>query len=108
MAHGVMILECPRTLQSEVWARSYGVLSGALPRDSAQLCECCGEDSTAQGVTPGSPEAWEGRISVNTCSNGASEESIGIYVKSRCQWSCRSIHLEPGPQSYGCLKPQGP
>ena len=43
MAHGVVILECPRTPQLEVWARSYGVLSGALLRDSAQLCECCGE-----------------------------------------------------------------
>ena len=46
MAHGIVILECPRTPQSEVWARSYVVLSGALPRDSAQLCECCGEDNT--------------------------------------------------------------
>ena len=43
MAHGVVILECPRTPQSEVWARSYGVLSGALPGDSAQLYECFGE-----------------------------------------------------------------
>ena len=43
MAHGVVILECPRTPQLEVWARSYGVLSGALPRDSAKLCECCDE-----------------------------------------------------------------
>ena len=32
MAHGVVILECPRIPQSEQWARSYGVLSGALPR----------------------------------------------------------------------------
>ena len=54
-------------------------------------------DSTAQGVTPGSLEAWEERNSVNTCLNGASEESIGIYTKSRCQWSGRLIHLEPGP-----------
>ena len=43
MAHGVVILECPRTPQSEVWARSYGILSEALPRDSAQLYECYGE-----------------------------------------------------------------
>ena len=43
MAHGVVILECPRTPQLEVWARSYGVLSGAMSRDNAQLCECCGE-----------------------------------------------------------------
>ena len=38
-------------------------------------------DNTAQGVTPGSPEAWEGCNSVNIFSNGASEESIGIYAK---------------------------
>ena len=43
MARGVVILECLRTPQLEVWVRSYGVLSGALPRDSAHLCECCGE-----------------------------------------------------------------
>ena len=43
MAHGGVILECPRTLQSEVWVRSYGVLSGVLPGDIAQLCECYGE-----------------------------------------------------------------
>ena len=35
MAHGVMILEFSRILELEVWARSYGVLSGALPKDSA-------------------------------------------------------------------------
>ena len=39
-------------------------------------------DSTPQGVTPGSPDSLEGRNSVDTCSNGASEESIGIYAKS--------------------------
>ena len=38
-------------------------------------------DSTAQGVTPGSLEAWEGYNSVNTCLNGASEESISIYTR---------------------------
>ena len=43
MAYGIVILECPRTHQLEVWARSYGVLSGALPRDIVQLCECCGQ-----------------------------------------------------------------
>ena len=108
MAHGVVIPECPRPPQSEVWARNYGVLSGVLPRDSAQLCECCGEDNTAQGMTSGSPEAWEGRNSVNTYPNGASEESISIYAKSRCQWSGRLIDLEPGPRSDDRLKPQGP
>ena len=75
MAHGVVILKCPRTPQSKVWVRSYGVLSGALPRDSVQLCECCGEE---REVTPRNPEAWEGRSSANTYPNGASEESIGI------------------------------
>ena len=49
MAHGVVILECPRTPQSEVWARSYGVLSGTLPRDNAQLYECCGEGQHTLG-----------------------------------------------------------
>ena len=50
MAHGVVILECSRTPQSEVWARSYGVLRGALPRDSAQLYECCGEGQHNPGI----------------------------------------------------------
>ena len=65
-------------------------------------------DNTSQGVTPGSPDSLEGRNSVDTCSNGAREESIGIYAKSRCQCSGRLIELEPAPQSYGRLKPQGP
>ena len=65
-------------------------------------------DSTLQGVTPGSPDSLEGRNLVNTCSNGASEEPIGIYANSRCQSSGHTIDLEPGPQSYGRLKPQGP
>ena len=108
MAHGVVILECPRTPQSKVWARSYGVLSGALPRTTHNPVSVVVRDTTAQGVTPGSPEAWEGSNSVNTCSNGASEEFIGIYAKSRCQWSGCLIHLEPGLQRYGQLKPQGP
>ena len=42
-------------------------------------------DSTAQGVTPGSLESLEGHNLVNTCSNGATEESIDIYAKNRCQ-----------------------
>ena len=65
-------------------------------------------DSTPQGVTPGSPDSLEGRNLVDNCSNGASEESIGIYAESRCQWSGRLIELKPGPQNYGRLKPQGP
>ena len=65
-------------------------------------------DSTPQGVTPGSPDSLEGRNSVDTCSNAARKESIGIYAKSRCQWSGHAINLEPEPQSYGHLKPQGP
>ena len=65
-------------------------------------------DSTPQGVTPGSLDSLEGRNSVDTSSNRASEESIGIYAKSRCQWSGRSTDLEIGPQSYGRLKLQGP
>ena len=65
-------------------------------------------DSTPQGVTPGSHDSLEGHNSVNTCLNGASEESIGIYVKSRCQWSGCLTDLEPEAQSDGRLKPQGP
>ena len=65
-------------------------------------------DSIVQGVMSGSPEAYEGRNLVNTCPNGASEEIIGIYAKSRCQWFGRSINLEPRPQRYGYLKLQGP
>ena len=49
------------------------------------------KDNTAHGVTPRSSEAWEGRSSVNTCPIGASEKSISIYAKSRCQWISRSI-----------------
>ena len=84
MAHDVVILECPRTPQSEVWARSYGVLSGAQPKTTPSSVSAVVRDSTAQGVTPGSPDAWEGHNSVNTCLNGASEESIGVYAKSKC------------------------
>ena len=65
-------------------------------------------DITPQGVTPGSPDSLEGSNSVTTCSNEASDEPIGIYAKSRCQWSVRLIDLEPRPQSYGRLKPQSP
>ena len=53
------------------------------------------KDNIAQGVMPRSPEAWERRNSVSTCLNGASEKSINIYAKSRCQWSGRLIHLKP-------------
>ena len=65
-------------------------------------------DSTPQAVTPGSPDSLEGRNLVDTCSNGASDEPISIYAKRRCQRTGRSIELEPGPQSYGRLKPKGP
>ena len=65
-------------------------------------------ESTAQGVTPESPDSLEERNSVNSCLNGASEESIGIYAKSRCQWSDCLTALEPAPQSYGRLKLSGP
>ena len=65
-------------------------------------------DITAQGVMPRSHEAWEGRNSVNTYPNGASEESIGIYAKCRYQRSGCLIDLELEPRSYGRLKLQGP
>ena len=44
-------------------------------------------DNIVQGVMPESPESLKGHNSVNTCSNGASEESIDIYSKNRCQWT---------------------
>ena len=78
------------------------LLSGALLRDNSVSGVV--RDNTAQGVTPRSPEAQEGHNSVNTCPNGASEESIGIYAKSRCQWSDCLIDLKPKLQSYGRLK----
>ena len=65
-------------------------------------------DNTVQGVTPESPKSLEGRNSVNTCPNGAFEESIGIYSKRRCQWSGRLIKIELGQRRYGSLNPQGP
>ena len=65
-------------------------------------------DSTPYGVTPRSPDSFEGRNSINTCSNGASAEFISIYAKSRCQWNSRLTNLEPKPISYGRLKLQEP
>ena len=44
-------------------------------------------DNTVEGVTLGTSEFLEGRNLVNICPNGASEESIGINAKSRCQWN---------------------
>ena len=38
----------------------------------------------------------DGRNSVSTCPNGASEESIGTYAKSRCQWIGHYIEKELG------------
>ena len=87
MAYGVVILECLRTPQLEVWARINGVLSGALPRDNASSVSAMVRDNTAQGLTLESPEAWEGCNSVKTCLNGTSQESIGIYAENRCQWN---------------------
>ena len=54
-------------------------------------------DNTPQRVTPGRPDFLEGCNLVNTYSNGASEESISIYAKSRCQWSGFLIDLKPEP-----------
>ena len=44
-------------------------------------------DNTVHGVMPESPKSLEGCNSMNTYRNGASEEFIGIYAKSRCQWT---------------------
>ena len=62
---------------TSIGARSYevlNVLNEALPSTKNVVVK----DNTAKGVTPKSPKFWEGRNSLNTCSNGANEESIGI------------------------------
>ena len=41
-------------------------------------------DNTVKGVMPESPKSLERHYLVNTCLNGASEESIDIYAKIRC------------------------
>ena len=62
-------------------------------------------DGTVQGVTPRSLKSLEGRNLVNTCSNGASEDSIGIYAKSRCQNTNCSIKTKLEQGRYGRLNP---
>ena len=44
-------------------------------------------DSRIQGEMLESPKSLEEHNSLNTRLNLASEESIGIYAKSRCQWT---------------------
>ena len=41
---------------------------------------------------------------LNTCQNGASEESINIYRKSRCRWSGRLLIWKTKRGSYECMK----
>ena len=65
-------------------------------------------DNIVQGVTPGSLESLEGRNSMNTCLNGANEESIDIYAKNKCLWIGRLIKKELKQGRYGYLNPQGP
>ena len=77
---------------------------GAAPNTESVVVR----DSIVQGLTPGSPESLEGHNSRNTCPNEASEESIGIYAKSKCQWNGRSIKTKLGQGRYGFLNPQGP
>ena len=64
-----------------------GCCLGAVPNIGSVVVR----DSTVQGVMPGSPESLEGRNSIDTCPNGAIDESISIYAKSRCQWNGRLI-----------------
>ena len=63
---------------------------------------------TVQGVTPRSPKSLEGRNLVNNCPNGASEEFIGIYAKSKCQWSSHLIKIKLAQGKYGHLNLHGP
>ena len=85
MAHDIRILECSRHLnqkcEQEVMRIFVGRCLGTMPNTGSVVVR----DGTVQRVTPGSPESLEGRNSVNTCWNGASEESIGVYAKIRCQ-----------------------
>ena len=74
---------------------------GAAPNTGSAVVR----DSTVHGVTPGSPKSLEGHNLVNTCPNGASEESIGIYSKSRCQWSGQLIKKKLELGRYGRLNP---
>ena len=53
-------------------------------------------DNTAHGVMPGSSKAWEGCNSRNTCPNGASEESIGIYCRAPLLEECLQHHGHKG------------
>ena len=77
---------------------------GAAPNIGSAMVR----DNTVQGVMPRSLESLEGRNSVNTCSNGASGESVGIYSKNICQWSGCLIKTKLGQGKYGRLNPQGP
>ena len=63
-------------------------------------------DNIVQRMMLESLESLEGRNSMNTCPNGASEGSNGIYAKSRCQWSGCLIKTEFGQGRYGRLNPQ--
>ena len=65
-------------------------------------------DNRAQGVTHRSLESLEGHNLVNTCPNGASEESIGIYAKSRCQWNGCLIKTKLRQGRYDRFNLQGP
>ena len=65
-------------------------------------------DITVQGMMLGSPESLEGRNSLNTCPNGASEESIDIYTKIKYQWNGCAIKIKLGQGRYGRLKLQSP
>ena len=77
---------------------------GAAPNTGSAVVS----DNTVLGVTPGSPESLEGHNSVNTSPTGASEESIGIYSKIKCQWNGCLIKTKLGQGRYGRLNPQGP
>ena len=63
--YGVRILECSRIPQSEVWARRYGNLSGAMSRDIALVQQWHGSGSrNYQGLNM--------HNFLNSCPNGAS------------------------------------
>ena len=80
-----------------ILARRYGNLSGALPRDNAL------GHHWPRSVTRDCQDLNNHKC-LNICMNGANEESIRIYAKSKCQWSGWLIKVKIIQQFYGGLE----
>ena len=66
---------------------------GTMPNTRSAMVR----NNNAHGMMPETSKAWEGHNSLNTCLDEASEESIAIYAKSRCQWNGGLIDSNPEP-----------